>query len=58
MTRRLIPAAVLSVCAEIAANRETRATLDSLFTYAGAPGDPPLGSKPAKAQAWLHSFKK
>ena len=58
MTRRLIPAAVLSVCAEIAANRETHATLDSLFTYAGAPGDPPLGSKPAKAQAWLRITNK
>ena len=53
MTSRPIPATVLSVCAEIAANRETHATLDSLFTYAGASGDPPPGSKPAKAQAWL-----
>ena len=58
MTRRPIPAAVLSVCAEIAANRETHATLDSLFTYAGAPGDPPPGSKPAKAQAWLRITSK
>ena len=32
MTRRPIPAAVLSVCAEISANRETHATLDSLYT--------------------------
>ena len=58
MTRRHIPAAVLSVCAEIAANRETHATLDSLFTYAGAPGEPPPGSKPAKAQAWLRITNK
>lgn len=58
MTRRPIPAAVLSVCAEIAANRETHATLDSLFTYAGAPGEPPPGSKPAKAQAWLRTTNK
>lgn len=56
--RRLIPAAVLSVCAEIAANRESHATLDSLFTYAGAPGEPPPGSKPAKAQAWLRIANK
>lgn len=58
MTRRPIPAAVLSVCAEITANRETHATLDSLFTYAGAPGEPPPGSKPAKAQAWLRVTNK
>lgn len=56
--RRLIPAPVLSVCAEIAASRESHATLDSLFTYAGAPGDPPPGSKPAKAQAWLRITNK
>jgi hypothetical protein len=53
-----IPAPVLSVCAEIAALRETHATLDSLFTYAGAPGEPPPGSKPAKAQAWLRITNK
>lgn len=58
MTRRPIPAAVLSVCAEITANRETHATLDSLYTYAGAPGEPPAGSKPAKAQAWLRFTNK
>ena len=37
--RRLIPAALLSVCADIAATRETHASLDNLFTYAGASGD-------------------
>ena len=58
MTHRQIPAAVLSVCAEIASNRETHATLDSLFTYAGASGDPPPGSKPAKALAWLRITNK
>lgn len=57
-TRRQIPAALLSVCAEIAAKRETHATLDSLFTYAGAPGEPPTGSKPAKALAWLRIVNK
>jgi hypothetical protein len=56
--RRPIPAAVLSVCAEIAAVRETHATLDNLFTYAGAPGDPPPGSKPAKALQWLRAANK
>lgn len=56
--RRPIPAAVLSVCADIASNCETHATLDSLFTYAGAPGEPPPGSKAAKAQAWLRITNK
>lgn len=56
--RRIIPAPVLSVCAEIVANRETHATLDSLFLYAGAPGDPPPGSKHAKALDWLRITNK
>lgn len=51
--RPLIPAAVLALTAELSSLRETHATLDSLFTYAGAPGDPPEGSKHAKALAWL-----
>lgn len=48
-----IPAAVIAVCAEIMARRETHATLDSLFMYAGAPGEPPEGSKHAKAMEWM-----
>jgi len=32
---------------------ESHATLDHLFRYSGAPGEPPTGSKLAKAQAWL-----
>lgn len=51
--RQLIPAAVLAVTAELSSERETHATLDSLFTYAGAPGNPPEGNKEAKALAWL-----
>jgi hypothetical protein len=50
---RLIPQAALSIAAEYAAERETHATLDSLFIHAGCPGDPPEGSKLAKALAWL-----
>lgn len=50
---QIIPGMVLSVCAEIAAERESHAKLNSLFTYAGAPGDPPLGNKLAKAMEWL-----
>lgn len=56
--RRLIPARILAVCAEIAATRETHASLDNLFTYAGAPGEPPEGSKPAKSLAWLRRCNK
>lgn len=51
--RQVIPAAVLALTAEFSSARETHATLDSLFTYAGAPGEPPEGSKHAKALAWL-----
>lgn len=51
--RTLIPAPVIAIVAEIASSRETHATLDSLFMYAGAPGDPPPESKHAKALAWL-----
>lgn len=53
-----IPAAVLALTAELASERETHATLDSLFTYADAPGDPPEGSKHAKALAWLRRANK
>ena len=56
--RRTIPVALLSVVAEISARRESHASLDNLFTYAGAPGDPPQGSKPAKALAWLRLANK
>lgn len=51
--RTEIPAAVLAVTADLAAERETHASLDSLFIYAGMPGDPPEGSKHVKALAWL-----
>lgn len=40
------------------ARRETHVTLDSLFMYAGAPGDPPEGSKHAKALEWLRRINK
>ena len=56
--RHLIPAPLLSVVAEVAARRESHASLDGLFTYAGAPGDPPQGSKPAKALTWLRLANK
>jgi hypothetical protein len=56
--RHEIPAPVIAVVAEIIASSETHATLDALFMYAGAPGDPPQGSKPAKALAWLRRINK
>lgn len=56
--RTSIPAAVIAVCSEIISRRETHATLDSLFMYAGAPGDPPEGSKHAKAQEWMRRVNK
>jgi hypothetical protein len=55
---KLIPAPLLSACAEIAARRETHASLDNLFTYAGVSGDPPEGSKSTKALAWLRNTNK
>lgn len=51
--RKLIPAPVIAACAEIISEGETHASLNNLFMYAGAPGDPPEGSKPVKAQEWL-----
>jgi hypothetical protein len=48
-----IPSPLIGVVAEIVAQRETHASLDSLFMYAGAPGEPPEGSKHLKALEWL-----
>jgi hypothetical protein len=56
--RTLIPAAVIAICSEIMSRRETHATLDSLFMYAGAPGEPPEGNKHAKAQEWMRRINK
>ena len=53
-----IPAPIISVISETVAGWETHATLDSLFMYAGAPGDPLEGSKMVKAQAWLRKVNK
>lgn len=50
--RREIPSAVIAVIADLVSGNETHATLDSLFMYAGAPGDPPEGSKHTKALKW------
>ena len=49
----IYPQAVIGVLSEILPNWTSHDTLNSLFMYAGAPGEPPEGSKPAKVQAWL-----
>ena len=56
--RRVIPQAALAIVAEYASQHETHATLDSLLIHAGCPGDPPEGSKLAKALAWLRIVNK
>jgi Abortive infection C-terminus len=48
-----IPSPLIGVVADIVAQRETHASMDSLFMYAGAPGDPPEGTKHVKALEWL-----
>lgn len=54
----LIPSPLISAVADIAAERETHASLDSLFLHSGAPGEPPLGSKHVKALEWLRRTNK
>jgi Abortive infection C-terminus len=53
-----IPAPLIAVISEIVSETETHASLDSLFMYAGAPGDPPDGSKHVKALEWLRITNK
>lgn len=56
--KKVIPAPVISVLSEGLPNVETHASLDNLFLYADAPGEPPEGSKPVKVQAWLRRINK
>lgn len=56
--KKEIPAPVISILSEWLPEFETHASLDSLFLYADAPGDPPEGSKPVKTQAWLRRTNK
>lgn len=53
-----IPEAAIAVVADAVSTIETHASLDSLFMYAGAPGDPPTGSKHVKALEWLRQVNK
>ena len=54
----LIPQSVIGALSEILPPCETHASIDSLFLYANAPGDPPDGSKPVKVQSWLRRVNK
>lgn len=56
--RKAIPAPVIAVLSENMPDMETHASLDNLFAYAEAPGEPPEGSKPVKVQAWLRRVNK
>ncbi len=56
--RQLIPTPVISVVSRILPDRYTVEGLDNLFAYAGAPGEPPLGSKAVKAESWLRLSNK
>jgi len=51
--KKSIPAPLISVIADAISSMETHATMDSLFMHSDAPGEPPDGSKPAKALEWL-----
>jgi len=53
-----IPAPLVAVVSDLVALRETHASLNSLFMYADASGEPPDGSKHVKAQDWLRITNK
>ena len=50
-----IPSPVIAVVAEVLAEHHSHAKLDVVFAACGAPGDPPLGSKIVKCNAWLRA---
>lgn len=56
--RKEIPAPIIGVLSDALPHIESHASLDSLFLYADAPGEPPEGSKPVKTQAWLRRINK
>lgn len=55
---RQIPQPIITVLADHISAFETHASLDSLFMYADAPGEPPDMSKNPKAQEWLRRINK
>lgn len=56
--KKEIPAPVIAVLSENIPEMETHASLDNLFSFAEAPGEPPEGSKSVKVQAWLRRVNK
>lgn len=56
--KKEIPAPIIAVISQNLPDIETHASLDNLFLYADAPGDPPKGSKPVKVQSWLRIINK
>lgn len=58
MENYTVPSYVISTIADTVSETETHASLDSLFMYADAPGDPPEGSKSVKALEWLRRINK
>lgn len=56
--RKEIPAPIIGVLSDALPSIESHASLDNLFLYADAPGEPPEGSKPVKTQAWLRRINK
>lgn len=51
--REVIPQTIISLVGDMISNRETHASLNFLFLYAGAPGEPPEGNKQVKAISWI-----
>ncbi|SPU45930.1 Uncharacterised protein [Brevundimonas diminuta] len=58
MSSSKIPPALIGTAGPILAARYTHPRLDALFMSAGFPGDPPEGTKEAKALAWLRLANK
>jgi len=56
--RTQIPAPVIAAATEMLSQRTTHVSLDNLFMHAGAPGEPPEGSKWVKAQEWLRRINR
>lgn len=56
--RQRIPTPMIAILSDVLPQVETHATIDNLFLYAEAPGDPPPGSKPQKVQEWLRRVNK
>ncbi|MDB5869897.1 MAG: hypothetical protein JWP96_2229 [Polaromonas sp.] len=53
-----IPSPLIAIVSDLVSSNETHASLDSLFMYAEASGEPPEGSKHVKAQEWLRHTNK